>query len=85
VHTGQMDSKTTNTKGHGHDKRTSLGIFVLQVGLIGILAFVSGFAFWGSNFATSTVHDQLADRQIYFPARRLDGDHLAGPRWTQPR
>ena len=43
-------------------------IFVLQIGLIGILAFVSGFAFWGSNFATSTVHDQLAAQQIYFPA-----------------
>jgi hypothetical protein len=42
-------------------------IFVLQVGLIGILAFVSGFAFWASNFATSTVHDQLAAQQIYFP------------------
>jgi hypothetical protein len=43
-------------------------IFVLQIGLIGILGFVSGFAFWGSNFATSTVHDQLASQQIYFPA-----------------
>jgi|SRR5579862_906338 len=43
-------------------------IFVLQIGLIGILGFVSGFAFWASNFATSTVHDQLAAQQIYFPA-----------------
>ena len=43
-------------------------IFVLQIGLIGILGFVSGFAFWGSNFATSTVRDQLAAQQIYFPA-----------------
>jgi hypothetical protein len=43
-------------------------ILVLQVGLIGILAFVSGFAFWASSFATSTVHDQLAAQQIYFPA-----------------
>ncbi len=43
-------------------------IFVLQVGLIGILAFVSGFAFWASSFATTTVHDQLAAQQIYFPA-----------------
>jgi hypothetical protein len=42
-------------------------IFVLQIGLIGILGFVSGFAFWASNFATSTVHDQLAAQQIYFP------------------
>jgi hypothetical protein len=43
-------------------------IFVLQIGMIGILAFVSGFAFWASSFATSTVHDQLAAQQIYFPA-----------------
>ncbi len=42
-------------------------IFVLQIGLIGILGFVSGFAFWASSFATSTVHDQLAAQQIYFP------------------
>jgi hypothetical protein len=43
-------------------------IFVLQIGLIGILAFVSGFAFWASSFATTTVHDQLAAQQIFFPA-----------------
>jgi hypothetical protein len=36
--------------------------------MIGILGFVSGFAFWASSFATSTVHDQLAAQQIYFPA-----------------
>src|ERR1039457_5549083 len=43
-------------------------IFVLQVGLIGILAFVSGFAFWASNFATSAWHVRLAAQQISFPA-----------------
>ncbi len=43
-------------------------VFVLQVGLIGILAFVSGFAFWASGFATGQVHDNLAAQQIYFPA-----------------
>jgi hypothetical protein len=43
-------------------------VFVLQVGLIGILGFVAGFAFWGSNFATSQVHDQLTAQQIFFPA-----------------
>ena len=42
-------------------------IFVLQVGLIGIFAFVSGFAFWGSNFATSQVTNQLAAQKISFP------------------
>ncbi|MBV8529029.1 MAG: hypothetical protein JOZ75_11995 [Candidatus Dormibacteraeota bacterium] len=42
-------------------------IFVLQIGLIGILGFVSGFAFWASNFATGQVHDQLSQQQIVFP------------------
>ena len=43
-------------------------IFILQVGLIGILGFVSGFAFWASGFATGQVHDQLVQQQITFPA-----------------
>ena len=43
-------------------------VFILQAGLIGILAFVSGFAFWASGFATGQVHDNLAAQQIYFPA-----------------
>ena len=42
-------------------------VFTLQVGLIGILAFVSGFAFWASSFATGQVHDNLAAQQIFFP------------------
>jgi hypothetical protein len=45
-----------------------LRVFILQVGLIGILAFVSGFAFWASSFATGQVHDNLAAQQIFFPA-----------------
>jgi hypothetical protein len=43
-------------------------VFVLQVGLIGIFGFVAGFAFWGGNFATSQVRDQLTAQHIYFPA-----------------
>lgn len=43
-------------------------IFVLQVGLIGILAFVAGFAFWGSSFATNQIQTQLAAQKISFPA-----------------
>src|ERR1019366_9367978 len=35
---------------------------------IGILGFVAGFAFWGSNFATSQVHDQLSAQRVFFPA-----------------
>lgn len=42
-------------------------VFVLQVGLIGILGFVSGFAFWASGFATGQVHDNLSAQQIFFP------------------
>lgn len=43
-------------------------IFVLQIGLIGILGFVAGFAFWGSSFATNQVESQLAAQKISFPA-----------------
>ena len=43
-------------------------IFVLQIGLIGILGFVAGFAFWASGFATSQVQSQLAAQKITFPA-----------------
>jgi hypothetical protein len=43
-------------------------IFVLQVGLIGILGFVAGLAFWGSGFATGQVQTQLAAQKITFPA-----------------
>jgi hypothetical protein len=37
------------------------------VGLVGILGFVAGFLFWGSNFTRSTVTSQLAIQQITFP------------------
>jgi hypothetical protein len=43
-------------------------IFILQIGLIGILAFVAGFAFWASSFAAAQVHDQLAAQKVVFPA-----------------
>jgi hypothetical protein len=43
-------------------------IFVLQIGLIGILAFVAGFAFWGSSFANNQIQTQLAAQKISFPA-----------------
>jgi uncharacterized membrane protein (Fun14 family) len=63
-----MASETTN-KG---DKDMNTGmrwrIIVLQVGLIGIIGFVAGFAFWGSSFATSQVSTQLAAQKISFPA-----------------
>jgi hypothetical protein len=43
-------------------------VFVLQVGLIGILGFVAAFAFGASSFASGQVHDNLAAQQITFPA-----------------
>ena len=48
-------------------------ILVLQVGLIGILAFVSGFLFWAANFTHQQVRDQLSTQQIYFPATTDSG------------
>jgi hypothetical protein len=42
-------------------------VLVLHVGLIGILGFVAGFAFWGNSFSHNMVGDQLSAQQIYFP------------------
>jgi hypothetical protein len=61
---GRKETPRSNTMTTGMRWR----IFVLQVGLIGILAFVAGFAFWGSNFATNQVQTQLAAQKISFPA-----------------
>ena len=43
-------------------------IFILQGGLIGILAFGSMLALGMGNFVQGTIHDQLSAQQIYFPA-----------------
>ena len=43
-------------------------ILVLQVGLIGILSFVSGFLYWANSFSHNMVRDQLSAQQIFFPA-----------------
>ena len=43
-------------------------IIALQGVLVVVFAFITGFAFWGANFAQSTVHDQLASQNIRFPA-----------------
>lgn len=44
-----------------------LRVIVLQVGLIGILAFIAGFSFWTSSFSHNMIRDQLSAQQIYFP------------------
>ena len=42
-------------------------IMTLQTILVLALGFVAGFLYWGSNFATSYVHDQLVAQKIFFP------------------
>ena len=42
-------------------------VFVLQVGLIGILAFCTGFLFWGNSFIHNQISTELTAQQIYFP------------------
>jgi hypothetical protein len=43
-------------------------VMVLQVGLIGILAFCAGFLFWGNSFIHNQIQTELIAQQIYFPA-----------------
>ena len=43
-------------------------VVVLQVGLIGILAFCAGFLFWGNSFIHNQISTELTAQQIYFPA-----------------
>jgi len=43
-------------------------VLVLQVGLIGILAFCAGFLFWGNAFIHNQITTELTAQQIYFPA-----------------
>jgi hypothetical protein len=60
-------------------------VFVLQVGLIGILGFVAGFLFWGNSFVHNMVTDELTAQKITFPAagstgfdaKTLGADHFA--------
>lgn len=43
-------------------------VMVLQVGLIGILAFCAGFLFWGNSFIDNQISTELTSQQIFFPA-----------------
>ncbi len=43
-------------------------VFVLQVGLIGILGFVAGFMYWGNSFVHNMVTNELVAQKISFPA-----------------
>lgn len=42
-------------------------VIVLQVGLMGILAFCAGFLFWGNSFIHNQISTELTAQQIYFP------------------
>jgi hypothetical protein len=48
-------------------------IFVLQVGLIGILGFVAGFMFWGNSFVHDMVSNELQAQKISVPAAGSPG------------
>jgi hypothetical protein len=37
--------------------------------LVVVLAVAGGLLLWGNNFASNSVHDQLAQQQIFFPAK----------------
>ncbi len=43
-------------------------VLVLQAGLVLILGFVAGFAFWAAGFTHNSVTTQLAAQSITFPA-----------------
>jgi hypothetical protein len=42
-------------------------VVVLQVGLIGILAFCAGLLFWGNSFIHNQISTELTAQQISFP------------------
>ena len=43
-------------------------IVTLQVIMVLVLGFCAGFLYWGSNFVTGMVHDELVAQKISFPA-----------------
>jgi len=45
-------------------------IFILQAGLIGVLAFAAGFGYWANTFIHGQIRDQLTAQQISFPPAR---------------
>ncbi|HEY0493612.1 MAG TPA: hypothetical protein VGD57_09105 [Candidatus Dormibacteraeota bacterium] len=48
-------------------------VYVLQVGLIGILVFCAGFLFWGNSFIHNQISTELTNQQIFFPAAGTPG------------
>lgn len=60
------------------DKLTSAGGLVAVV----VLLAAGGLMTWGSSFANSSVHNQLAMQQIYFPSRAAFAHPKAGTEIT---
>jgi hypothetical protein len=60
-------------------RRRTFDLIVSSVGglLTVFLLVVGGLAMWGYSFANSSVHDQLAAQQIYFP--KAGSDALKSP------
>ena len=54
-------------------------VYVLQVGLIGILVFCAGFLFWGNSFIHNQISTELTNQQIFFPAAGSAGLSPSSP------
>ncbi len=54
-------------------QRKAFDMLVSALGavMVVVLIAVGGLAMWGSSFASSNVHNQLAQQQIFFPAKAL--------------
>lgn len=46
-------------------------VITLQVVIVLVLGFLTGFLFWGTSFANGMVRDQLASQHIAFPSARV--------------
>ena len=46
-------------------------VSALGVVMVVVLVVAGGLAMWASSFANSNVHNQLAEQQIFFPAKAL--------------
>ena len=52
--------------------------------LVVILLVAGGLLVWGQSFATSNVHDQLAQQQISFPKKTRDQRRQGAVRQGRP-
>ena len=64
-------------------RRRTLDALLTTGGLIVavVLLVVGGLMTWASNFATSQVHDQLADQAITMPPARPSRTRPSSPTW----